>query len=366
MISFKKYLSHRIKSTFILTAVLCLFAIILIATTLKVRQYSYYVDIFDELGYPTGAQELREGVSVRNLGIIFVILGALCTVVPVLELSGLKNKRNADTIYSLPIDRRKLGAAHFANGFLQILAVYLCAAVTAALMIIPRGLGFLHLQYLPLLLLLPIPASLLLYAYFCFLFNEANSTADGCVFIASGILTPFIFCLTMDTYDLHVNGKYVQSIFNKMNSAHPLPYFNLWKISDVFGDGLNHRNLSFSYDNLDITMIVVWCIIGLLATIGFYLAFSRKRTEKIGDISSSFAGYRAFIPLGMFCISAYSFQNGEIVLCIVGAIAAIIGYMIYRRSIRIRTSDFICIGASIAVAILLHIAEEAMMTGRGI
>lgn len=356
MISFKKYLSHRIKSTYILTVVLCLFAIILIATTLRVRQYSYLVDEFDSFGYPSGKQELHEGVSIRNLGIIFVILGALCTIIPALELSGLKNKRNADTIYSLPIDRRALGAAHFANGFLQILAVYICSAVTVAIMIIPRSIGFLHLQYLTPLLLLPIPAALLLYSYFCFLFNEANTTTDGCVFIVAGILVPFVFCQTMDMYDLIVNDKLVPSIFNKMNATHSLPYFNLCKIYDIFGGGLNHRNLSFSYDNLDITMIVIWCIIGLLAAGGFYLAFSRKRTEKIGDISSSFAGYRSIIPIGMFCIASYSFDGQEIVLCIIGAIAAIIGYMIYRRSLRMKPRDFICIAISVFAAIILNIA----------
>ena len=328
----------------------------MIATTLRVRQYSYLVDKFDSFGYPSGKQELHEGVSIRNLGIIFVILGALCTIIPALELSGLKNKRNADTIYSLPIDRRALGAAHFANGFLQILAVYICSAVTVAIMIIPRSIGFLHLQYLTPLLLLPIPAALLLYSYFCFLFNEANSTIDGCVFIAIGILTPFIFCASMQCYDLFANGKYVPTVFDKMDEIQALPYFNLCKIYDIFGDGLNHRNLSFSYDNLDITMIVIWCIIGLLAAGGFYLAFSRKRTEKIGDISSSLAGYRLFIPIGMFCLASYSFDGKEIVLCIIGAIAAIIGYMIYRRSIRIKPRDFVCIAISVFAAIILNIA----------
>ena len=363
MTSFKQYLSHRIRATFILTIVLCLFAVILVSTTLKVYYYSYPVEIFDDYGNPTGISEWREGVNVRNLGVVFVILGTLCTVIPVLELSGLKNKRNADTIYSLPIDRRKLGAAHFTNGFIQILAVYLCAAITAALIIIPSGIGYLHLQHLPPLLLLPIPAALLVYAYFSFLFNEANSTADGCVFIASGILVPFIFCLAMMNYDVNINGRYVRTIFNKMNSSHTFPYFNLWKISDVFGDGLDHRNISFSYDDFDISIIILWSVVGILAALGFYLAFSRQKTEKIGDISSSFVGYRSFIPIGMFCLSAYALDYDGIVLVIVGAIAAIIGYMIYRRSIKIKVSDFISIAGSFSVALILNVAEVIM--GRG-
>ena len=156
MKSFKQYLIHRIKATWVLTAVLCLFALIITMTTVKVYQYSYWEMVYDETGTPTKEEVLRENVRIQNLGTIFYILCGLCSVIPVLELSGLKNKRNADTIYALPIDRRKLGAAHFINGFLQILAIYTCAAITVAIMIVPMGIGFLHLQYLPPLLLLPI------------------------------------------------------------------------------------------------------------------------------------------------------------------------------------------------------------------
>ena len=239
---------------------------------------------------------------------------------------------------------------------MQILAIYTCAAITVAIMIVPMGIGFLHLQYLPPLLLLPIPAALLLYAYFCFLFNEANSTADGCIFMFAGALLPLVLLGVFQNYTVRVDGQRVETVIDKIDEMHSLPYFNLWKINDIFGDGLNHRNLSFSYDKMDISIIVIWCIISILAAIGFYLAFSRKRTENIGDISSSLVGYRSFIPISMFCIAAYSFQGGEVALCIIGIIAAIIGYMIYRRRMRLKVSDFICIGASVAISIAFSIA----------
>lgn len=365
MTSFNKYLFHRIKATWVLTAVLCLFAVIITLTTVRAYRYTYYDVLYDETtGEPTKEEVIRESTRISNYEIIFVILGGLCTAIPVLELGGLKNKRNADTMYSLPIDRRKMGAAHFTNGFLQILAVYLCAAVTVAIMIIPVGAGgFLHLQYLPPLLLLPIPAALFLYAYFSYLFNEANSVIDGCLFIGSGAIMPFILNVVLADFTIYRNGEYIQTVFNKMSGWQSLPFFPLTKIVDVFGDGLKHKNISFSYDGFDITMIIVWGLVCILAAIGFYLSFSRKRVETIGNISSSWVGYKTIIPLCMFCITCPIYNSGDWFLVIMGAAAAIIGYMLYRRSFKVKTVDLVSIGAGVFVAFVLRMLEDIITTG---
>ena len=359
MTSFKKYLLHRIKATWVLTLVLCLFAVIITATTVQVRHYSYYDVKFDEQGNPTKEEVLIEDVQLDSLSIIFVALCGLCTVIPVIELGELKNKRNADVTYSLPVDRRKMCVAHFANGFIQILAVYACAAITAAMIIVSNGKGHLYLQYLPPLLLLPIPAALFLYAYFSYLFNEANSVVDGCVSIASGILMPFMLFLSLSTFDLYINGKFVITVVDRLQTR-AFPYFPITKIVGIFSDALTHRNLSFSYDELDIAMIVVWCIIGILAAIGFYFSFSRKRVETIGDISSSWVSYKSIIPLAMFCITVAIDHSGDFFIVIIGAIAAIIGYMLYRRSFKIKMIDIISIGGAVALAIVLRIIESAL------
>ena len=360
MKSFKQYLFHRIKATWILTAVLCLFAIIITATTVKVYNYTYWEMVYNEMGEPTKEEVLRENVRVRNLGTIFYILCGLCSVVPVLELSGLKNKRNADTIYSLPIDRRKMGAAHFTNGFLQILAVYLCMAVTASIPLIKNGSEYLHLQFLPPLMLLPIPAALLLYAYYSYLFNEANTTVDGCLFIASGTFMPVILYLATQCFSFPTS-----TVLDKIDELSSFPYFPIIKIVDLFDGGIRNKRIDFYYDEYDILMIIVWCVIGLLAAIGFYLAFSRKRVESIGDISSSWVGYKTSIPLCMFAITSFVVLQIEIYLIVICAVAAVIGYMLYRRSFRLKWYDFASIGGGIAAAIVLRMIEGLVRYGGG-
>lgn len=368
MKSFKQYLFHRIKATWVLTAVLCLFAVIITATTVRAYRYTYWNTVYDEMGEPTKQEVQVETARVRNLSMIYFILCGLCAVVPVLELGGLKNKRNADTMYSLPIDRRKMGAAHFLNGFLQILAVYLCMAVTVSIPIIRVGYGFLHLQYLPPLMLLPIIASLLLYAYYSFLFNEANTTVDGCLFIASGTFMPFLLLVALRFYEVFIDGRYVATFFDKIDELSAFPFFPIAKIVDIFEGGLNDMNngvIAYSYDELDIAMIAVWCVIGLLSALGFYLAFSRKRVEKIGDISSSWVGYKTIIPLCMFCITAAIGNSGDFFIVIIAAIAAVIGYMLYRRSFKIKAVDLVSIGGGAFVAIVLRIIEGFIKAGGG-
>ena len=358
MRSFKQYLLHRIKATWILTAVLCLFAVIITMTTVRVYQYSYWEIVYDEMGEPMKEEVLRENVRIQNLGIVFYILCGLCAVIPVLELGGLKNKRNADTMYSLPIDRRKMALAHFLSGFLQILAVYICMAVPASIKLIQNGYGYLHLEFLPPLMLLPIPAALLLYAYYCYLFNEANTTVDGCLFIASGTFMPVILYLSALNFSS-------QTIFCKIDELSSFPYFPIIKIVDLFDGGIRNKRIDFYYDEYDILMIIVWCVIGLLAALGFYLAFSRKRVESIGDISSSWVGYKTSIPLCMFAItSLVSFQS-DIYLVVICAVVAVIGYMLYRRSFKIKWYDFASIGGGIAAAIVCHMIEGISRYGGG-
>ena len=77
MTSFNKYLLHRIKATWVLTAVLCLFAIIITATTVRAYRYTYWEMVYDEMGYPTKEEVLVETARVRNLNTIFFILCGL-------------------------------------------------------------------------------------------------------------------------------------------------------------------------------------------------------------------------------------------------------------------------------------------------
>ena len=54
---------------------------------------------------------------------ITVILCVLCTIIPILEFAGFHNRKNADTMLSMPISRAKLVLVHFLNGAWQIVTL---------------------------------------------------------------------------------------------------------------------------------------------------------------------------------------------------------------------------------------------------
>ena len=112
MNSFKKYLIHRLKETFLLTLVLCIFAVIVMSTftSLWLGTYFEWIDGYDE---PIEVRRLR----IEGFGLIAFIIGAACTLMPVVELGDMKNKRNADVIYSLPVSRGKMAIAHYLSGY---------------------------------------------------------------------------------------------------------------------------------------------------------------------------------------------------------------------------------------------------------
>jgi uncharacterized membrane protein HdeD (DUF308 family) len=70
-----------------------------------------------------------------------------------------------------------------------------------------------------------------------------------------------------------------------------------------------------------------------------------KRAEEIGDLSSTVFGYKVLIPLGVFSMTQ-AFDE-DIVSFIFAALLGVVGYMIYRRSFKIKKNDLITIGAII-------------------
>ena len=77
-----------------------------------------------------------------------------------------------------------------------------------------------------------------------------------------------------------------------------------------------------------------------------------KKAENAEQISSSWWGYKTLVPVYVFTISA---QTTSWVGWCVTFIAAFVGFVVYRRSLKLKTVDWI----SLAVALLLGIILSA-------
>ena len=340
MTAFRKYLNHRLRSALILTIVLCILAMI-------IMQVSTSVVTWNSLNwYDANGQRLEEPITVRRLsvnsfGLIAFILGAMCTLIPIVELGDMKNKRNADLIYALPVSRAKMALAHYASGLINIFTVYTVAYITMTVKILTASRAHLLPQKW---ILIPCYFALFavgvcIYSIFTAIFNSANTVVDGCLFVAAwSIIIPLFYIALNDFTSIFTN---LENFFEMNLNENSLMPHSAFFVVGYFHDILvGEEVLRSAY-----AYIPVWCIVGIVCAAVYFYSFARKRAEEIGDLSSTVFGYRVLIPLGVFSMTQ-AFDE-DIVSFIFAALLGVVGYMIYRRSFKIKKNDLITIGAII-------------------
>ena len=107
MKTFGRYLTYRLEKTLPGTLILAIVALAI-----------NFVTVSDGIG------KNRIENDETSLYMLAITLGALCTIIPILELSDFKNRRNLDTLYVFPLNRGKMALVHYISGFIQILVVY--------------------------------------------------------------------------------------------------------------------------------------------------------------------------------------------------------------------------------------------------
>ena len=115
-----------------------------------------------------------------NQSALYMLATLLCilsSLIPVLELAGLKNRRNLDTLYFFPIGRKKMALAYFASGFLQVVAIY------TVMFLMHFSYLLLNTDYFALGYMIPyyflsLVFAFVIYSVYAFIFMQANTVAD--------------------------------------------------------------------------------------------------------------------------------------------------------------------------------------------
>jgi len=271
---------------------------------------------------------------------VFVIW-FLCFLVPVLQFSFFKKRRNLDYIYSMPISRTEVGAVHYAVGLLEVFIPFTVSYLINFLVF--ASWGFADNKLLP---FIPFYFWCLLYGWifysiFCFAFNEANTVADGCIFMG---FWSFIFALLSESLEL-INS-----------SDHLIPFVVLGNITIFYSrlargytveDALVHSGSAERHINEYLTIFFI--IVAATAVVYLLVTFGKRRTEKAEDISDSPFGYVSMIPLYALLILMYVF---EISILIIVTIATIIGYTIFRRGFKYKVADYVVMAIPLGLCIL--------------
>lgn len=339
---FKRYLCYRLENSALRTIVFTVISAILT-----------WITVSESTG--------RMSVEYNETGIyiLAVVLGALCTLIPILELSAFKNRRNLDTLYFFPINRGKMALVHYISGFIQILFAYTITFVVAYAYLAAQT-SYFALGYMPFYYLLSVLLGFVMYSFFMFVFGQANTVADGVVLC---VLWMFVIFIVLQTFRTEVLRPFLNDTEWWKNSSNlsgwGIAYAPINNLTVIFQDliEINKSSFEYYYKNeyaaryiSQMYMFFVWGAVGIAAAVGYFVTFIKKGAEKAGEISSSPFGYKLLIPLyGYSLLMMYDSIDFMTVLIFV---AMVIGYIIYRRSFKLKTSDLVFTGCG-ALAVIL-------------
>ena len=281
--------------------------------------------------------ELKAYVTAYNstIGVPVVFLCLLAYIVPVLEFSFFKKRINLNCAYSMPVSRRCLGLAHYLTGAITVILPFTLSYLLNFILILTRGAQYYNLAPMISHYFLCLLLGVAMYSLMVFVFNEANTTGDGILFML--LWTFVLFFATFALDDIVDLPTYLL--------IEPLPWGIISELTR------NYRQLielttareylgpqNFLQAPEGVFWVVTWILIGIVSSIGFLLSFGKRRMEKTEEISDSFFGYRVLIPY--FAITGM-IGFLDFAICVVFEILALIGYTIYRRGFRYKLSDII-------------------------
>ncbi|MBQ1258807.1 MAG: ABC-2 transporter permease [Clostridia bacterium] len=350
---FNKYMLYRLKSsairTLILTLIASVFVFVLCIETISVLRYEngrYY-----------------QNSATDSAGVVML---ALSVLLPILETYSLKDGKTLDVVFSLPIKRRSIAAAHYLSGIIQLIFISLAAFLTAnfTTLIAGRNGYFATVHMIP-MFFVTLLFSLCIYSFVIFIFGKANTLGDGIVFVAgfygavcfilekaSSLFETRIFISYFSRNILHTDDIVESFSLIVVMLAEILEFFDGKVDAYIFNDYYKSTTTLEFFNNSELlTTLIIWLVIGILCTVGYIFTVSRYRAEKAGDISDSVFGYRFIIPAFGFSLMVGSIDNSALTNILI-LMAMLIGYIIYRRSFKIKLEDLFTIAAALVFQFL--------------
>ncbi len=320
MLNAKRYFIHHLKSVLPRLAVFTAISVLITVMTANGEHSNYNPDH-----------------SGSGYYILTVIIGFFATVLPMFEFSTFNNKRNLDTLFSLPIKRSSFAAVHIAVGFIQLFTVYTVSTVSLYIAHLDYA-AYYDFSYLIPYYLSIFGLGTAVYFIFTFIFTRANSTLDGIVFSVFWMFNIYLVYSLLDSiykFKLYIASSLI--LYSPLNDV--TTYFQyLTEMAEGWCDENNRIALYFRTS--DYVIIACFCIMGVVSLIAALLTFSKKKVERVGEVSDSIFGYTLNIPLYFVCLTSL-FDDVTATAWL--AICAVVGYFIFRRGFRLKKADLISI-----------------------
>ena len=341
----KKYLLYNLKQGFLRTVILSFlfFSLVLWAIPETSAPYESPEGILHYAGSDTG------------LFVLSIFIGIAAFICPTFQLTPFKNKRNVDTLYSMPISREKMAAVHYISGLIEM-AVMFTISFVFTYVYLSLSTDWFDLSYMPLYYLSAIAAGIVIYSIVSFLFQKANSDGDGLIICCLWIFAVFVAATATVNTVFELMNKDPNQFENITN--HWLYLFSpLNNLTVLFQDAIeiNKTNLNVYHQTYVKSwyMFVLWAFAGILAAYGYFKTFVCSRADKAGELTTTWWGYKLLIPLFGYSFLAIIENDYDAIAIIMTYIAMYLGYAIYRRSFKIKKADVICLAAGIIPLVFL-------------
>lgn len=346
--NFFRYFSYRFRDTWMRIPVITVIAILFVPSIINTGIESY-VDLYLVDGKYAATGFLKACPS--NLFILLVLVSVLGFIMPIMELSPLNNRKNLDTLYSLPVSKVSIALAHYLNGLIHIVIPY-TASFLSALAIWGKYASLFRMKYFIGFYFAALAVGVLTYTFFSFTFSVANTTVDGTVI---SLLWIFAMCVPLLWIARKCNSNTIYTLAANLIAFSPAFFVGYYfddatssspSSSSSFND---HASFDSQYARF-VRSIIIWSVIAILCLIGFYRRYRSRRTETAGEVSTSPFGYSTLIPLYGIGLPLWIGVHSAILNAFMIALM-IIGYVVFRRGFKFKKSDLIVLGVCSAFLI---------------
>ncbi|MBP5260710.1 MAG: hypothetical protein J6Z43_01135 [Clostridiales bacterium] len=284
-----------------------------------------------------------------------VVLIIIAYILAAMELYPFKNRRNLDLWLSSPLSRTKLIVTHIVNGAVHLFITTLFAGIFATARIavmntmLTRFNTISGLRYAAVIF----PSLLITYIVACAIYIIGNNGTDGVIFLIMYTLLPVL-----------VNGaiEYFSDNFRIDTDFQSLAYLSWLELPlaltvDEERIAMNKPAIMINSGRDMAALVVssvVWGLIAVALLVLIAVYFRKLKPEKIGGPSDIFPGYRFLIPscgYSMLIISADSY----IVVPLFILIGMFLMYIVFRKGIRIKIPDIVCLGVGVVIMILMRV-----------
>ena len=343
-----RYFKHHAKDTLIRAAIITFICLVIVTMVAQGVNETYQRQKeYSENWYVYGYSEDFTWTLDPSLGFFVAFSAILTTLLPMLELACFNSRKYLDSAFSFPIARISLISVNLINGFVQFLAAYTLSFIWYTIALLPCA-DKISYPALWSFFFISLLCSLFYYAANAFFFSVCNSTVDGFLTAAAW---QFIIALVLVTLCEMFDGNFEEEIILT------ILWMPLVQICDYFSSMSRGRSVvvpDLGTDN-PYAMLIYLIVVPILTALfvaGILYFFNKKRTESAGEISNTPFSYKVLLPVCTGMLIYWAFEGEAAIISILALIFSTVGYIIYRRGVRLKVSDLVVIGVCFACFVM--------------